>query len=328
MTRGLVRTLMFGAALAAAGVASAQTPGDPYPFVTSGTSTTVLVLGSCDEDTVLGAIALGGTTVLASHSPGGPLVASVPRPYPSPPPPPEAGWCPSLFVPGPPPGTYWVVMVYGLTNQTSAPASAWRQVVVGPRNCVGRPLPPVLASSSPVINGHNVAMGFTGAAQGCAISHISLEVGTTPGGREIGVYGLPGMDTFFPNVPPGSYYVRARGVNAFGVSNRSTEIPVRLPGPCGIGELPPTPINPTANVNGGSVTVSWSLSPATGATFHQVALLDPGSLVVLDHFLVPAATSFTVPHVPPGAYRISIAAGNACGTKAMVPNAYLDLTVP
>mgnify|MGYP000944512212 CR=1 FL=1 len=40
---------------------------------------------------------------------------------------------------------------------------------------------------------------------------ISLEVGTTPGGREIGVYGLPGMDTFFPNVPPGSYYVRAAG---------------------------------------------------------------------------------------------------------------------
>ena len=166
------------------------------------------------------------------------------------------------------------------------------------------------------------------AAQGCAISYISLEVGTTPGGREIGVYRLPGMDTFFPNVPPGTYYVRARGVNAFGTSNRSTEIPVRLPGPCAAGELPPTPVNPTVTVNGRAVTVAWTLSPATGATFHQVALHDPASLVVLDHFLVPAATSFTVPNVPPGAYRISIAAGNACGTKSMVPSAYLDFTVP
>ncbi|MEZ5289701.1 MAG: hypothetical protein R2745_01320 [Vicinamibacterales bacterium] len=326
----MTRALTLLAALAAVGgppvPAAAQTTGDPFPFLANATPSTVFVLGGCDNTNRHIVYGLGGASVLASSSPGGPLLASVPLPAGTLSAEDQANYCPSLVVPGPPPGTYWILMVYGLTNMTSAPPSAWRQVVVAPRTCVGVPLPPVLSSNSPVINGTSIALGFSGSAAGCAIDRIDLEVGTTPGGTEIGVYPLPGLDTFFPNVPPGTYYTRARGVNAHGRSNRSTEIPLQIPGPCSPGALPPTPIAPTVSVNGRQVTISWTLA-TSGATFHQLTLIDPAGFAPLDYILLPGATSVSASNVPPGNYRVRISSGNGCGMRAMSSLSYLDFTV-
>jgi hypothetical protein len=216
-------------------------------------------------------------------------------------------------------------MVYGLTTQTSAQPSDWVQVVVGPRNCTAPPLPPILVPGSPVVNGTSVALGFSGTYVGCAIDYIELEVGTSPGAADVGTYPLAGLNTFFPAVPPGSYYARARGVNQYGKSNRSSEMPLLIPGPCAPFSGPPKPINPAVTVNGSSVTIAWTLSAPT-ATFHQLALYDPANGPALDHLLVSSATSISAQNVPSGAYRVYVSAGNACGLRgADYP---VDFTVP
>jgi hypothetical protein len=330
MTRGLVLLLGLTLGFAFARPAAAQTTGDPFPFTATTNNTSVIVLGSCGPD---GpgfnhiAYALGGASILASASPGGPLLASLPLPAGTLSAEQQAAYCPIAIIPGAPPGTYWVLLVYGLTNQTSAPASAWRQITIGGQACTSAPNVPVFISSAPVV-GSTLTLGFTAAAQGCPIDRLDLEVGTTPGGTQIGVFPLPGLNTFFPNVPSGTYYTRARAVNAYGTSHPSTEIPLTIPGPCAANNLPPTPINPAVTVNGSQVSIAWTLSPATGATFHQLTLIDPAGFTVMDNLLLPAATSVSAPGVPPGNYRVRISAGNACGMKAMVPLSHIDFTVP
>lgn len=330
MTRGFVVVLGLMVGLSVARPATAQQIGDPVTTIARVLANrAVIITAACDS----GAIPAwwvkpyGGMTILASGSPGGPLLASLPIPWPVPDPGPESGWCPGAIVPGAPPGTYWVVMVYGLTTQTSAPASAWQRVVVGGGGCTAPPQPPVLVAP-PVINGHDVAVNFSGAYQGCAIDHIELAVGTSPDATDIGTFALPGLSTFSANVPPGTYYARARGVNAYGRSNKSTEIPLRVPGPCGVNSQPPTPVNPVVTVNGSQVTIAWTLSPPAGAIFHQITLLDPTSGAPLDHVVLSSATTSVSASVGPGAYRIRVSSGNACGVRDMVPLSYLDFTVP
>ena len=117
-------------------------------------------------------------------------------------------------------------------------------------------------------------------------------------------------------------------MNAYGRSNPSTEMPLQVPGPCPANSLPPTPVNPAVTVNGSNVTIAWTLSPPSGATFHQLTLLDPGTGVVVDHLLLSSATSVSATNVRPGNYRVRVSSGNACGIRAMVPLSYLDFTVP
>jgi hypothetical protein len=331
MTRAMTLVVALTIVAVGAGSAGAQQTGDPVPTrasVIGPGSRTVVIDTDCGGTTAYWVEPYGGMTILASFSPGGAPVARLPILFPNPRPGIESNWCPFVVVPGAPPGTYWVVMVYGLTNQTSAPPSAWTRVVVGAPACAARPLPPVVPLGSPVISGNTVALGFTGSAAGCAIDSIELEVGTTPGGSDVGVYPLTGLNTFFPNVVPGSYYARARGVNAYGKSNRSREMPLQFPGPCAASALPPMPVNPVATVNGSQLTLSWTLSPGGPAAFHQLTLIDPAGFAALDHVLLSSATTLSVPNVPPGTYRVQIWAGNACGTVPMAVLNYLQFTVP
>lgn len=302
-------------------------PIDTHAFVSPGGTVALVTDASCVPAFGSPAEALGGATLLASATPGGPLLASLPL-RPVKPSNPDERWCPGIFVPGPPPGNYWVLLVYGLTTSATASLGDWKPLVV-PARCTGRPLPPVLSFGMPQIVGSSVALGFGGAAFGCSIDRIDLEVGTFPGGRDIGVFALQGFDAFFPSVPPGTYYARARGVNASGSSQPSIEVPIRLPNQCS-GLRPQGPINPTATVNGNTVTISWTqttVQPGGQTTFYEVAILDPSSAVVLDHVILPAQTQI-VATVASGNYRIRIIGGNACGTTAMVPLSYLDFTVP
>ena len=330
MTRGFVVVLSVAVGLGVAQPAAAQQIGDPVTTIARVLANrAVMVTTACNSGAIPASWVkpYGGMTILASASPGGPLLARLPIPWPVPDPGPESGWCPTVIVPGAPPGTYWVVMVYGLTTQTSAPASAWQQVVVGGGGCTAPPQPPVLVAP-PVITGHDVAVNFSGAYQGCAIDHIELAVGTSPGAADIDTFPLPGLNLSFPNVPPGTYYARARGVNAHGTSQTSSEIPLRIPGPCGVNSQPPTPVNPAVTVNGSQVTVTWTLSPSAGAIFHQITLLDPTSGAPLEHVVLPSAATSVSANLPPGAYRIRVSSGNACGVKDMVPLSSLDFTVP
>jgi hypothetical protein len=314
---------------AAPGMAAPINLGDPIPTVArviqGGSRVDIYADCTYDEDVDLdvgiGLQTWGGATLLAALAPGGPVVGVVPlppRPVPS-----DESWCPSLNVPGPPAGTYYVVMVFGFTNATSAPPSAWQQVVVQPR-CTGRPLPPVNASGLPLIVGSQVSLGFTGNSAGCGIDRIDLEIGTTPGGTELGVIPLQGFNTSFPAVPPGTYYARARGVNASGASQPSLEVPIQIPNQCAF-KGPQGPLNATVSVAGHTVTFDWTQTIG-GTLFYEFTVMNDAGAII-DNILLPPTTHVVAAGVPSGSYRVKIYGGNACGMTSPV-SGYLAFTVP
>jgi hypothetical protein len=298
--------------LLAAASARAQNVGDPIDFTAIATPSILLVQTDCTlRDTARG---LGGTTLFGALAPGGPPLGFLQQP--APPPIGDDPYCPSFVITVPPPGTYWLAMVYGLTTTISAPPGAWKQVVIG-ATCVGVPNPPLLLPGQPAISGTSVSVGF-GGSPGCPPSSFLLEIGSVPGASDLGVVPLAGVAAA-GSVPPGSYYVRARARNAAGTSKPSVEVPLHVPGPC-VSGLPQGPINPAATVQGNIVTLSWTQTPGLpNPTFYQIRLKNPSTGQVLDNILLPPTLSVTGP-VPSGSYRLQVISGNACGTTAQVTN--------
>jgi hypothetical protein len=313
-SRYLGAALLAAACLVPAPVMAQAAVGDPIPIIAFGAPSVVFASASdCavrDE-----ARMLGGTTLFGAAAPGGPVLGFLQQPAPAP-----IGddpYCPSFLVNGPPPGTYYVAMVFGLVNTVSVPLSAWRQVVV-PQGCTGVPNPPSLIPGQPMISGSNVSVGF-GQAGGCSITGIEVEIGSAPGLRDLGTRPLNGLLSA-ASVPSGTYYLRARARNAAGLSRPSIEVPVRVPGPCAAGSLPQAPLNPAATVNGNVVTIAWTQSPGmlALATFYQIRLKNPSTQAVIDNILLPPTTSVTAAGVPPGTYQLQVISGNACGVAAPV----------
>ncbi len=163
MTRGLALllglTIVFGVVRPAAAQKQVGDPVNTMASVAPNRSVMILTTECGPGSLPAGWVkAYGGVTILASASPGGPLLGTLPIPWPVPDPGPESGWCPFSIIPGVPPGTYYVVMVVGLTTQTSAAASDWKQVVVTSQTCTAPPLVPVVIPGSPVVNGTDVAV--------------------------------------------------------------------------------------------------------------------------------------------------------------------------
>jgi hypothetical protein len=253
-----------------------------------------------------------GVTLLVSASPGGPLLASLgqTRPWP-------ATTGPVYIFPGAPPGSYWVVMVIGLTTSTTAPPSAWVPLVIPPR-CAGVPGPPHFTGN---VSGTTVTL-LAGGGPGCTPSYIDIEVGSSPGASNILTFRAPLSLFATSNVPPGTYYLRARAVNAFG-STVSRELPLSVPGGC----LPPqSPLGFSAAVGPGAVTLSWSQTITTGIAFYQIYQLDSQGDVIRTVLLPPQARSLSAA-IPPGVYRVALVSGGPCGTTQALVDA-LVFTVP
>jgi hypothetical protein len=260
-----------------------------------------------------------GITLLVSHSPGGPLIASVSQTPPFPRANPESPEEIGFAFPGAPPGSYWVLLVVGVTTTTSAPPSAWVPLVIPPR-CTGRPGPPSIIGS---IDGSTVTLA-TGGGAGCTWDRIDFEVGFTPGSTSFTIP-APVGPLVVPNVPPGLYYVRARARNAFGASAPSLEIPITVPGGCQPG--PEAPIGFTVSVGpGNNVTASWSQNVTTGITFYQLYLIDSQTLAVNSFLLPPSLRSASAP-LPSGTYELGIMSGGPCGLTYPFPGS-ITFTVP
>ncbi len=317
---------VFTAALALAmpAAAAAQAPGDPIDVVAFGFPNIAIVSpvmggGGCPIKYAVRAV--GGSTLFAAAAPGGPLLGWVQQL--AQPPVGDDRWCPGFFVNGPPPGTYWVAMVFGLVNTINVPLSAWKPLVI-PAGCQGVPNPPMLQEGQPVIVGSSVSVAFGGVG-GCPQDYIEVDIGTTPGGSDVASRVKLSGPIGAPAVPPGDFYLRAFSVNAAGRSNPSLVAPIRVPGPCTNNQLPPTPFNTIVTVNGSNVAIAWSTSGPVSPTFHQLQLLTPNG-GVLDNILLGPAKSLSVGGVPPGTYQIRMASGNACGVKEA--NVIVSFTVP
>ena len=286
--------------------AAAQAVGDPVSFTANIANALVIVGTQCNAAS---ALALGGLTLFGSRSPGGSYVGVLPKP---------AGFdgegqpeCPLFLIPGVPPGTYWITVVYGLVTTENVPLSAWQQITVGGSTCTRAPSPPILLHD-PVIVGHNVSVAFASPPD-CGANEMVLEVGTQPGANNLGPLTVGSLAFTVNDVPAGNYYVRARSRNPYGTSQPSTVVPISVPGGCG-GAKPQVPLNPTVTLNGNVATLSWSQSPGllSPPTFYVVSLKAPSGIAV-DNILLPALTSISAP-LSPGSYRLSLASGNACGT--------------
>jgi hypothetical protein len=306
----------------AAAPAAAQGAGDPLHTVAEAEGGTAAIAVYAYEPGQREAIEALGVTLLVSASPGGPLLASLGQSAPWP----GSANEPVFIFPGAPPGSYWVVLVIGLTTSTTAPASAWVPLVIPPR-CAGIPGTPHFTGS---VTGSTVTLLAGGGPTGCTYDRIDIEVGSSPGASDILTFPAPASLFSTPNVPPGTYYLRARAVNAFG-SQVSQEIPLFVPGGCL--PSPQPPLGFKASVGPGTVTLSWSQTVLTGITFYQILVVEPANGGLAEGYdligtvlLPPQTTSVSAP-VPPGTYRVFLVSGGPCGRTELAEEA-LAFIVP
>lgn len=89
------------------------------------------------------------------------------------------------------------------------------------------PGPPSLTGSA---SGPNVVLAWTASTTGDPALRYRVEAGVEPGAPLLAYDTTsPVTGLTFPNVPPGQYYVRVRGINARGVGPASNEVRVVVP---------------------------------------------------------------------------------------------------
>lgn len=306
-----MNALVLAVALVVLALPAAAQQGAPVTgqFSSAGPAGVFVAWEGTEEDPehLVEAAALGGFTLLGSLSAGGPVIASLPLPWPPPAPRP-----PVFIVPNVPPGSYFVVVVKGLTQSTAlVPVSAWQQVVV-PAACMVAPTAPVnLTAFQEGTN--NVTVRWDDAPGSCMATSYELHAGYQPGQSNAGVFQFAGRAYYGP-APPATYYLRVRARNAYGVSGFSSEIAFQVNPTSCIG--PGAPRQLTASVVGNQVTLEWLPPLDTGsrplAVYGLVAGLASGQSNAANLVLPAAQTSFQTT-APAGTYFVRVSASNGCG---------------
>lgn len=93
------------------------------------------------------------------------------------------------------------------------------------------PRPPRVSGLTAEVSGTTVTLRWTVDATRSLATSQRLEAGSRPGEADLAVLEVPAgrTDLVVPNVPPGSYYVRARAVNGTGRGQASNEILLTVP---------------------------------------------------------------------------------------------------
>ena len=120
-----------------------------------------------------------------------------------------------------PAGTYYV-RVYGVDEEGESVAS--NEVVL--QVPTGLTLPSAPGTLTSAVSGSVVSLSW-GAATG-ATSYV-IDAGSVSGAADIGSFPMGGATSFSGPAPPGTYFVRIRGVNAAGAGPPSNEVVVTVP---------------------------------------------------------------------------------------------------
>jgi hypothetical protein len=135
----------------------------------------------------------------------------------------------------------------------------------------------------------------------------------------------PTPSIVIPGVPPGTYFVRVRAVDATGESAPSNEVVVTVQGPC---TAPPSPpFGLISSVSGLAVNLAWSWSgscPPTNFALHAGSAPGTSNLAIANMGL---ATSVAAA-VPPGTYYVRAYAQNAFGASGPSNETVVQVTAP
>lgn len=196
-----------------------------------------------------------------------------------------------------PRGVFYI-RVHAMAGSVRGPASNEIVVAVDPL------LPPATPEGLVgLVNGSSIALAWrTGSAGGNATS-IALDVT----GSLTTTLSLPPGEAFaFAGVPPGTYTLAVRGVNAFGTSAASNTVTLTFPGPCS--GPPSAPDGLRIYKAGPRLDVYWNPAPSGPAPTSYVLHVEgafTGSLQTTARTLGGT--------VGPGRYMIRVAAANVCG---------------
>ncbi len=227
---------------------------------------------------------------------------------------------PSLFVPGAPPGTYFV-RVRGVNAAGTGAASAELTLRVG---AGGFAAPDAPFQNLSLVSAGRLSATWIPSLTGPVPSSFLYEVGSATGRSDIAIVPAGAPRFRFDGVPPGYYFTRARAVANGVVGPPSPEI-VMVAGNVAAPPSPPT--NLTSQVSGRTVTLRWIASSFGPVTSY---VLEAGTAPGLSNIAVfntgSAATSLVVPGVPPGTYHLRLRAVN--GQGASPPSFERLLVVP
>jgi hypothetical protein len=207
-TRLALVTLMV---LTASSVIRAAAPGAPQNFVASVNGNTVTLTWS-------GPVAGGAPTgyvVVASLSPGGPVIAALP----------VSGT--SLVVTDVPNGVYYVHVravnidgTSGASNEVIIPVPSTGTACSAPPNAP--------ANLTATVTDNIVELSWSAPVGGCGASGYVVQAGSAPGLSNLAILNVGAATSLTVSAPPGIYFVRVVAVNAFGGSIGSVEIIVTV----------------------------------------------------------------------------------------------------
>lgn len=191
---------------------------------------------------------------------------------------------------------------YGRSEDTNGPGRAYEFTLPS-----GPPGAPALTGS---VSGTTVTLSWTPPA-GAAPSAYVVEAGSSPGTSNVFVGNVGNVLILSTSAPLGTYYVRVRGVNAFGPGASSNEITLTVGTP-----PPPLPGPPTltGSVSQGIVSLAWTPAATGGVPTSYV--LEAGTTLGATNLYngnVGAGTALTAT-VTPAVYYIRVRGRNASGT--------------
>jgi glucose/arabinose dehydrogenase len=169
------------------------------------------------------------------------------------------------------------------------------------------------------VNGLTVELRWSGARG--AQSYL-LEAGSASGLADLLAIDVGDKTVVEAVAPAGLYYVRVRGVNAFGTGPASGEIEVRVSGPNVCATPPPVPAGLAALVSGVVTRLSWHAAPST--TAYVVEAGSAPGLSDLHRSDVGRVLSMTAT-APEGRYFVRVRAANTCGESG--PSNEIALTL-
>jgi len=182
----------------------------------------------------------------------------------------------------------------------------------------GGGVPAAPSGLTSTVNGASVRLSWN---RSTGSQRYRLEAGTASGLANLVNADMGDVTSFEGLVPPGTYFVRVRGVNAAGSGAASNQVTVVVASAASCVTPPPVPSLFTAQTGGLLAALSWA--PAASATSY---VLDVGRTSGVVETSVPLGNVTRFEAVAPaGSYFTRVRAVNTCGSSAGAPEVAFTL---